>query len=80
MDHVSFFELFCPKSTTDFYKATWKARRKITPYFDIKTRYNKFIDFAKEEEYILNDLQYISMKDHKRIWDIKRYESDYINN
>jgi hypothetical protein len=75
LEHVPFFELFYPISTTDFYKSQWKFRRKIMSYKHLSDKYNKLIDFEADEDkikkQILNSNEYICTTDFSKIWDIK---------
>jgi hypothetical protein len=75
IEHVPFFELFYPISTTDFYKSQWKFRRKIMSYRAIEEKYNKLIDFAAEDnkvkKQILNSTEHFCTTDFSKIWDIK---------
>lgn len=83
-DHVSFFELFIELSTTDFYKARWKARRKILSLKEIEKRYWELIKLDDIHNKISNrdkinqtKWQCISMLDFTKIYDIKNYSSCY---
>ena len=38
LEKVSFFELFYPMSTDNFYKAQWKFRRKILQFKDVECK------------------------------------------
>ena len=79
MDHVSFFELFLELSTTDFYRARWKARRKILSLNEVKKRYWSLIEFTDtiEAKIKSTEWQYISPYDFTKIYDIKNYSSCY---
>lgn len=78
LEHVSFFDMFYEPGANNFYKARWKARRKLTPYKQMIEELGSLIDFNDETKHqILNSQDYISQRDYKRIWDIKMYEKDY---
>lgn len=71
--------MFYEPGTNDFYKARWKARRKLVPYKQLENDYSALVDFTDDiKNQILNNTDYISQKDYKRIWDVKIYEKDYI--
>lgn len=81
LDHVPFFELFCDLSTSDFYAARWKARRKILSLSEIKKRYSSLIEFTKdiEEKIKVTMWNEVSKYDFTKIYDIKNYENYYNN-
>jgi hypothetical protein len=80
IEHVPFFELFYPISTSDFYKSQWKIRRKIMSFKNIKDKWSSIIDFENEdtEKKIKNANTPISTTDFCKIWDIKTFEKQYV--
>ena len=80
IEHVSFFEMFYDISTTNFYKARWKVRRKILSLSEIEKRYWSLgIEFtkARKDEIIENRNDVISTLDFTKIYEIKNYEHLY---
>lgn len=82
LEFVSFFELFCDLSTTNFYRARWKARRKILSLSEIKRRYDQLITFTPEIEQRIKDTVWneLSKFDFTKIYDIKNYDSCWERN
>lgn len=79
LDHVSFFEMFYPLATTDFYKAPRKARRKILSLSECKKRYESLIKFnkTKEEQIVASKNNVLCNFDFTKIYEIKSYEHLY---
>jgi hypothetical protein len=80
IEHVSFFEMFYPISTYNFYRSQWKARRKIMSFDEIKNKWGRSIDFEDENtcKAIKNSNTPISTTDFSKIRDIKTFEKQYI--
>jgi len=77
--HVSFFEMFYDLSTTDFYRARWKIRRKILSLREVEKRYSNLIKFTDTVTQKIKDSVWneVSKLDFTKIYDIKNYESCY---
>ncbi len=81
LEHVPFFELFYPLSTSDFYNSQFKFRRKIMSYETIQDRYSNVVDFEDKNKIALikeatTPLSYV---DFNKIWDIKSLERVYMS-
>lgn len=76
LEHVSFFEMFYDMSTRDFYRARWKARRKIMSTENIKRRYKSFHEFTDDDIEKINDTigDALSPHDFTKIYNVKNYE------
>ena len=79
LDFVSFFEMFYPLATTDFYRAPRKARRKIMSLSECKKRYWTLIKFTKkiEEQIIWTKENVLCTYDFTKIYEVKSYEHIY---
>ena len=79
LDFVSFFEMFYPLATTDFYRAPWKARRKIMSLSECKKRYWTLIKFTKsiEDKIIASKENVLCTYDFTKIYEVKSYEHLY---
>ncbi|HNG97107.1 MAG TPA: hypothetical protein PLW93_02440, partial [Candidatus Absconditabacterales bacterium] len=68
LQHINFFNIFCPPDTKDFYKAKWIAYRYISTLGDIKNRYSGLGLSWSDESKIIKGTP-LSSYDYSRVYD-----------